>query len=653
MFDQLKSKYLNTSLKRKIVILISLFIAVVPILLVSILAYSYYKLGIESLFNEKITGSINQTVEIAESYFQEHKKNIRADAFEVAKAIEINHLANLFSSEDVLISYLDQQANLRKLSEVILFQKDKLISKNTFSFAYAFEKISSEDLESADRGEIVLIESPYNDKVRAIIKLQGFFQTYLLVGMYVDQSIVSYIKNTKGSKNHFDLIKKDLKETQLRLEIIFVLAFVVMCVLSVAFGIKLAEIITKPLKDLVDATEKLKGGDFSIKLVEREGRDETAILTKAFNQMTEKLADQRNELINFNSIINERRRFIEKVLTEISAGVITLDKSLKVGFFNLSASELVGIKNQSFDIMKLIPSIEGLAKESADNPDSIITTQIKYVKGGVIKNFLTKIGCQLNEKNEIESYIITFDDVTDLVMAQRNAAWSDIARRIAHEIKNPLTPITLATERIKNKFGKQVSEGKEVFDKYLDTILRHVEEIGKMVDEFVRFSRIPNPKFAELDVLKILEESFLIQKISFKGIEFSLRKPSKSKFIKADAGQMQQVFTNIIKNAAESIEILRQKNPDYKGEIKIQAKDNKTSLEILIQDNGTGIDKETLEKIFEPYVTTKSNGTGLGLAIVKKIVEDHQGSIIITPNKSGGVTVKITLPLIMEKNHNG
>lgn len=648
MLSYLRNRYLNSSLSKKIIILITLFITIVPTTLIAALAAAYYKVGVQALFNEQISKSISQTVEIADRYLKEHKDNIKADTFALAKDIEKNYNA-LLEEPDLFTPFLDKQAELRNLSEIVVFQYDKVIAKNSFSFAFAFERLPEAELLEADRGDVVILNSISEDKVRAIIKLSHFANTYLLVGRYIDQSIIDYSKNTQGSALKYNDLMTDLKSTQLKLEIFFIIAFIILCSISLVLGRKLAVFITMPLNNLVEATKKLKAGDFSHKLPEKQGKDETAVLTRAFNQMTETLAKQRSELMRFNKIIDERRRFIEKILSEISAGVITLDSSDQILLVNQSAKNLLQIKSISKNapLISIFPELSDLVGNAKRDPTEITQSNLKISRDGSVFHLFVRIGILPDENEQIQTIIVTFDDITELVSAQRASAWGDVARRVAHEIKNPLTPIILAAERIKTKYLAQIKEDSSNFEKYIATIIKHVQDIGCIVEEFVEFARIPTPKIKKHDLMLIAKELIFSQKVATKNIDYKLLPASSKKcYVSCDSMQISQVLLNILKNAAESIEQRNIENPkDFQGTITMEiSQKSKDFAEIRIADNGAGMSAEVLEKIFEPYVTTKTKGTGLGLAIVKKIIEDHGGLIVIKPLEEG-VEVKFTLPL--------
>lgn len=653
MLKGLKSQYIDSSLRKKIILLISFFVTLTPTTLVAITALLYYKLGIESLFNEQINQSLNQTVTFAELYLQEHKENIKSEVLAIAKDFERNYPL-MMEDPTLLQTFMDKQAEVRNLSEVIIFQRDRILAKNSFSFSSIFDKISEQDLVNAEEGGVVLLGET-RDKVRAILKLGDIYHSYLLVGRYVDSSILDFLETSKGAAKRYESVLTDLGYTKLTLEAIFFLVFFLICIASVMLGKKLAGVIVRPLNELVNATIKLQQGDFSIKLSEKAGKDETAILTRAFNQMTEKLSAQRNELINLNEQIDQRRRFIEKVLSEISAGVITLNPKGKTLYTNAAAVRILGIEEvEKLDLREKLPEISELLVLASNEPSKIHQANIKTLIDGKFKHLYLQVSAQTNSNGKIENFVITFDDISELVAVQRMSAWGDVARRIAHEIKNPLTPITLAAERIQRKFGASITDNKETFDRYLDTITRHVGEIGRIVEEFVNFARIPVPHKRSIDIKSLVKDIVFAQSELYPNTSVKMSYKIKKKVIvHADAMQISQVMTNIIKNAAESIAQKQQaKDKKFKGVITIELTE-KDSKQVLIKviDNGLGIPSEMMEKIFEPYITSKSSGTGLGLSIVNKILEDHNSQMRFETSSDGAIFY-FTLPIVQGEKDN-
>lgn len=655
MFKRLRVKFTNTTLRKKIIFLVSLLVTITPTILVTILALTYYKFGIEALFNEKISKAIDNTVEVAELYLQEHKDNIRADILTVAKYIDLNYFTLINDpSEELFVQFLDKQAELLDLSEIVVFQKDKLIAKNTFSFALNFEKLPSEEyLKKAENGDVVIISSTNSNRVRALLKLNNFgITTYLMVGMYIDQSILNHLKDSQGSANQYQILMQDIKKTLTTLEIVFIFASGALCILALFSGIKLARFITDPINLLVKATESVKKGDFSIRIPEKTGKDETAILTRAFNQMISTLSDQRKQILKVNKIIDERRRFIETVLTEISSGVIALSPEGEINFCNTSALELLEVTANSNAVLisDFLPWINELVARAKANIQEIHSDNIEITINEKKYHLFVRAGSQVNDKGELENIIVTFDDITDLVSAQRSAAWSDVARRIAHEIKNPLTPIQLCAERLKKKYINEIKHDPEKFEQYANTIIRHVGDIGQIVEEFVEFARIPSPKMKKNNINDILSNALFEQENTFKNIEYSIKTDLKNCLVLCDASLIGQALLNILKNSAESINAKLLTHKKFNGLIQILLTKVDNCVEIKVVDNGLGFDSNLLDRIFEPYITTKESGTGLGMSIVKKIIEDHGGKIQIG-NTQDGAFVKFNLFIYQEKSN--
>ncbi len=645
MLNVVKKKYLNSTLSNKITILITFFGTFLPLIFVVSLSIGYYKIGIQSLFNEQIGKSISQTVEVAQRYLKEHKENIKSDALALAGDVEKNFYF-IYEDPDLFRIFIDKQAELRNLSEIIIFHREKVLARNSLSFSFTFEKLSEAALQEVDNGQkvVILSDTPDSDKVRALVRLDDIMPIYLLVGRYVDQSILDYLHNTKGYAVIYNEMWEDLNLTQKKLASIFLIFLIVVCILSLWSGKKLAFFITQPLNRLVDATVKLKSGDFSYQIPYTDGKDETSVLTRAFNTMTLTLAKNQNDLIEFNRILDERRQFIEKIVTGVSAGVIALDSNGKIVLINDFAKSLLKYNNVDDYLYNVMPEMKDLLDISIFSTTENSAKQIRVIRDGLVKNLLIRIGL-VKANDLIKHIIITVDDVTELLSAQRSSAWADVARRIAHEIKNPLTPISLAAERIKRKYSDQIVDDKVNFVRYIDTISRNILDIGKIVEDFVKFAKNPKPIMMSHNISKIINDAIFAQELVHPRIKFTFFDEFAGKcFVSCDETQISQVIINILKNSVESIEQRQNDQPNDLCFINVNLYDEgKEYIGVIVTDNGFGINYDVLDKIFEPYVTTKTKGTGLGLAIVKKIIEEHGGYIIIKPLDGGGVEVRFTI----------
>ena len=611
-------------------------VTLIPTIVVAVFSSLYFHLGVHAWFNEKVGIALNESVQVAESYLTEHKKIISADA--LAMANDLNRQANiLMNNPRVFVKVINTQAALRSLTEAIVFQNDNILAKTTLSFALTFEleNLSKETIEAANNGEVVIITNDNEDRVRALIKLPNFFNTYLLVGRPVDSKVLQHVELTKGSATEYQQLRENISKLQITFSVLFAAVALLMLLASIWFGVAVSGDMVAPVAALVKATELVKAGDLSIRLEEGPENDEIGTLSRAFNRMTGQLEKQRNDLVEVNRQIDERRRFIEAVMSGISAGVIALDKEKNITLINKSATTLLkidGEKIRNENLIKLYPEIGSLINDAEKGEDNSAQGDIIINIGEGEGSFHVKIVAE-KFSDQIEGYIVTFDDISMLQSAQRRAAWADVARRIAHEIKNPLTPIQLASERLRKKYLGEISSDKETFEKYIDTISRHVGDIRSMVEEFVQFARMPAPTIVETDFVKVVKDAVFSQEVANPEIEFNMNLPKEKISAPLDKSQISQVLTNLIKNSCEAIES-KEKAKDEKGKIEIKLSETKGRITLTIEDNGSGFPEELLNKITEPYVTTREKGTGLGLAIVKKIIDDHKGKIILENIKS-------------------
>ena len=462
---------------------------------------------ISSGCSQRVSNALEESVAVAEAYLAEHKEIIKADV--LAMANDLSKDSYLLATNPSRFGQLvSAQASLRSLTESVVFQRNKILSRSGLSFALMFEldKISSDYLKRAANGEVVILTSDNDDKVRALVKLDNLFDTYLLVGRFVDSRVVAHTESAKGSVNEYKKLKSDISKLQIKFSFVFIGVALLILLSSVWFGLIIASDLVKPINNLVIATERIKEGDLNIKVDEGPDNDEIGTLGRAFNGMADQLGKQRNQLIEVNRQIDERRRFSEAVLSGVSAGIIALDKNKNVTLFNKSALGLLFIQNNieigSSNFKDFFPEIESLIDE-ADRLMDTVQKEITITRNQNKSTFMVRVTLQeLAER--IEGYIITFDDITELKSAERGAAWADVARRIAHEIKNPLTPIHLSAERLRKKYISEIQTDPSFFNKYIDTIIKHVGDIGEMVEEFSEFARMPSPVFSDNDICEII-----------------------------------------------------------------------------------------------------------------------------------------------------
>ena len=413
------------------------------------------------------------------------------------------------------------------------------------------------------------------------------------------------------------------------------------------FNIKkpIASTISTPLGKLIEAADNVGKGDLSTRVDFDEGKnkDEVGRLSHSFNLMTEQLSNQQFGLIEANRQLDERRRFTEVVLSGVSAGVIGLDKNGLIHLSNRSASELLAINlDQHIDepISTCLPEMDSLLNEVISNTNQIVDGEIKLSRDDWVKTLVVSIAAEkINE--ELIGFVVTFDDVSELLSAQRKAAWADVAQRVAHEIKNPLTPIQLSAERLKRKYKAEIKSDQKTFLLCTETIIRQVKDIKRMVDEFSSFSRMPEPDFKEVNLTELCTQSIFMERNRFPDIDYIINTKEPKIEISGDRQQISQLLTNVMKNAAESIICKPKKNRGFKGKIQMDLINKSDQIIINILDNGEGFSKNLIDRIPEPYMTTRENGTGLGLAIASKILEDHNGAMFLSNKKTGGANVAL------------
>ncbi len=621
-------------------------VAIIPALFVIMFLGMFLNTGMETWFSEKVKLAINTSSSVAQSYLKEHQKNIRGIA--LAMANDLNRSAyRLQQNPRLFTTVVSSLTEIRNLSEaVVVDSSGNTLARSQLSFSLGFNFSTDELLKgvlSSRVGEVWIISDKNDNKVRAGVKLEGFVDAYLLVGKFVDAQVLDYISQTIGAANQYGLIERNRDNLQIKFLFVFALIASLIVLVAISIGWQIATTISTPIGQLIDAADKVRRGDLTTRIETNisHDKDEVGKLSSAFNKMTEQLNSQQKGLISANKELDERRRFIEVVLSGVSAGVIGLDRNGCIYFPNRSATDLLSInleKHAGETLENLVPEMKDLLTEIQLNPEKNAEGDIELLRNGVRKNLVVSIAAEKINK-EILGFVVTFDDVSELLSAQRKAAWADVARRIAHEIKNPLTPIQLAAERLKRRYKGEIKTDQKTFLLCTDTIIRQVKDIGKMVDEFSTFSRMPQPKLVEMNLIELIKESIFLEQNRFPTIDYIFKNESKISLIFADREQISRALTNILKNASESIEQIKSQN--YQGKILIELIENEEVFKINISDNGLGFPIHLLDRVIEPYVTTRDQGTGLGLSIVGKIMEDHNGELQLDNNKDGGAFIQL------------
>jgi len=493
--------------------------------------------------------------------------------------------------------------------------------------------------QAVNQARPVQIESPTG----AYFVMQLFVgePLFLATGHAVDLRVVDYIKSIEFAGSFYSQIESALRRSQLIIFVVCGAIAFLMLLAAVWLAIVFATRLTEPIGGLMQAAERVRGGDLSARVEEGPPNDELGQLARSFNRMASQIEQQRGELVHANTELDTRRRLTDAVLAGVSAGVLSVDGEGIVMRSNRSALDLLALPEDGVlgrPLIAVMPELAPLVAQAAERPDRMTQGQVEILQRGARQILLVRISAATGA-----GYVVTFDDVTDLMSAQRMAAWGDVARRIAHEIKNPLTPIQLSAERLKRRYLKQIKEDPDTFSMCTDTIIRQVGDIGRMVDEFSSFARMPRPTVKEEDAKELCQQALFLQRNGNPGIRYTANLPSHPVPLNCDRRQVSQVLTNILKNSAEAIEG-RDENPDTplpQGEISLSLMEDETGLRIVVEDNGRGLPKEGRERLTEPYMTTRSKGTGLGLAIVKKIMEDHGGFLSLQDREGGGARISL------------
>ena len=629
----------GSRLNTRLVGLFSL-VSVTPTIVVAVFSALFLNFGLQAWFSRQVSTALEQSLVVAEAYMAEHRETIRGDA--LAMANDLNSQAPyLAQNPGRLNQVVNRLAEYRSLSDTaILSRNGSILARSGLSFALELERIPEKFMLRAAAGEVVILTSDREDRVRALVRLVAFVDAYLFVGRFIESSVLKNVQQVQGAVGEF----KGAETRQSTIQVTFVLIFVVVALLmllaSVWVGLVFSNQLVRPISGLILAAERVRTGELSARVEEGDPRDEIGSLSRAFNRMTGQLEEQRDELVEANRQLDERRQFTEAVLGGVSAGVIGLDAN---GLITLPNRSALGLLETGADALigrsveDAIPEMAHLLRETQARPDRLIEEQIELDRGGRKRTLLVRIVAEIVEEN-IFGYVVTFDDITALVSAQRTAAWADVARRIAHEIKNPLTPIQLSAERLKRKYLDEISSEPDIFSACTDTIVRQVGDIRQMVDEFSAFARMPTPVMQYEDLGQIAQHAVLLQRVANPKIDFVLDLADEPVTLDCDSRQLGQCLTNLLKNAVEAIESREDSlaNDEEAGKIVIRVRGEEGDRVIEIEDNGPGLPAENRERLTEPYVTTRARGTGLGLAIVSKIMEDHDGEFSLTDRPGGG-----------------
>ncbi len=621
-------------------------VAVMPVIVVTIFSVALFDFGLKNWFSERVSTAIKNSLKVADAYREEHQQAIFNDALAIAQRLNRSGPTLVYSPRQ-FNQAITQQADLRSLTEAAVYDSTGRLLARASGFLLAFNpEIPDWAFEKAREGEVVIMTAETEERVRALIRLDVSSDAYLYVGRLVDPRVLGHLDRTRGAVERYETAESKSRSLQLTAGLIFGVVAMFMLLAAMWLGIAFANYITVPIGNLIAAAERIRAGDLTARVVESGTSDEIENLSLAFNSMTQEMESQRSELLEANRQLDYRSRFIEAVLGGVSAGVIGLDKNGEITLPNRSACEL--LKASVADLRgrrlaQVLPEMADLIDLARRRPNRLAENHISLdQEDGASRMLRVRVAAEADGEGII-GFVVTFDDITELLAAQRKAAWSDIARRIAHEIKNPLTPIQLSAERLKRKYLKQIHEEPETFEICTDTIIRHVGDIGRMVDEFSSFARMPAPVMSDENLGKLIAEAVFLQEGAHPDIVFEKELPEQQMIFPCDSQQIGRALTNLLLNAVEAIKGQEDADPatSGKGRIVIKLVDKGPVPVIEITDNGPGLPRNQRHLLTEPYVTTRDRGTGLGLAIVKKIMEDHGGELTLEDHPDGGARVSL------------
>ena len=605
--------------------------SLVPTITVAVFATISINMGFEAWFSDRVQNVIRVSLDAAQAYEFEQTSGLREDAKSLGRRLEQVKAAQRIEDPGAIRQELDrgQQSIQRGLKEAFVITGDGTLRLRGFrSYKFDYEMPPPQAFDSAFE-DVHLIRDYENNELRALVSLRGFGNQYLYVTREVDGLLLGLLDQTQQTARLYQQLEQDRDLYLFNFGLLYLAFAVLLIVSSALLSLWFAERLSRPIGRLVGAAQRVGDGELETQVLEEEGDDEIAQLSVYFNKMTRQLKGQRDRLLENTAQIEERRRLFDSVLSSVTSGVVGLDAQGRVSFVNRSARRLLGWavgEHKEHHLEVVVPEFSPLFARLKESGNDSVQDEVKVVRGGRLENLLVRVAPRTSEGGALEGYVIAFDDVTDLVAAQRLAAWGDVARRIAHEIKNPLTPIQLSAERIRRKFSPKLDTDADDLDRMTQVIVRQTNDLRRIVDEFSKFARMPEAVKQREDIVAILNQAVTLQQAGQPDVTFHIDIPDRVIPLSLDATMISQALTNLIKNAGEAIETRIEKgiSLDLKPAIAISLADQGTQVSVTISDNGIGLPQDRA-KLFEPYVTTRDKGTGLGLPIVKKIIEEHGG----------------------------
>ena len=625
----------GAQLHTRMVALFSL-VALTPTIVVAVFSALFLHFGMQSWFSEKVSSAIDGSQAVARTYVQEQGDSLRIST--LAAAMELNRQApNFVARPELMPRVLNETAAALSLTEAVMFRRDgDILARNDLAFAAEIEPLPDWAINSAEDGNLVILPGA-GDRIRALVKLVNYVDVYLYVGRSLQPEVVAHTRQIQTVVRDYQRLEDERYGIQITFVIIFILVALLVLLSAVWLGLQFANRIAHPIGGLIAAADRVRAGELAARVAEPSQDDEIGSLSRAFNRMTGQIHSQQQALQGANIELDERRRFTEAVLAGVSAGVVGLDAEGRITLPNPTALALLDTSSNALTGRALedaIPETAELLSQARTRSQPLVEDHIELVRGEHRRTLLVRIVTE-RDGQRIDGFVVTFDDISALQSAQRRAAWADVAQRIAHEIKNPLTPIQLSAQRLKRKYLGEVRTQPDVFEDCTDIIVRQVGDIRQMIDAFSSFARMPAPVLERVDLVDVVQRAVVLHRLASPEITFEIIRPNVDIHLDCDPRQIGRALTNVLKNSIEAIE---SRPPDAKpaGRIVIRVRKEGGQWRVEVEDNGPGLPDSLRGRLTEPYVTHRTDGTGLGLAIVRRIMEDHGGHLVLENAAGGG-----------------
>ncbi len=630
-------------------------LALVPAVLVALFAMLTVNQSFEGWFSDRVRNAVGVSRDAAQAYQEDQRAAIREDV--VAMAMALNQAEERFSLEDGQLRQVLQDLTpqiQRGVKEIFVVDNlGTLVVRGPDSYLFNFEQPTPDQIQSAEGANPAIILDQQGNEIRALFRLEAFTNRYIYIAREIDGRLAGLLDETTATASLYQQLERDRGKLLFDFGVLYLVFALILVLAATWVGLWFAERLARPIGDLAAAARRVGAGDLDAQVDNLRGDDEISMLGRYFNQMTKQLKGQRDNLVQNAEQADRRRRLFDSVLSSVTSGVVGLDTEGNITFLNRAAERVLDLDATALggSFRDLVPEIAPLLSELPTSRNRTVRQELKLVRNGKQESLLTQVAARENENGQIEGMVIALEDVTDLVSAQRMAAWGDVARRIAHEIKNPLTPIKLSADRIYRKFGPALGDDSEKLEAMTGVIVRQTDDLRRIVDEFSKFARMPQAEKRPGSLTDLIQDVVSLQNTALAKIDVTSHLPDESTEFLFDQTMMRQALTNLVKNAGEAIEMRMQTQPLPKGAVDVVLKVENADAVLTISDNGVGL-PEDRAKLFEPYVTHRDEGTGLGLPIVVKIIEEHGGSLTLEDRwtldnqKTQGAVARVVLPMV-------